>query len=191
MRISGSGFLYNMVRIIAGTLLQIGSGIRPAEDMEQILRSRERKQAGPVAGACGLTLLSIDYEKELQDFIEVENEDWSYILDQRELKAWKKQETEGQETLSGPAESGQKLISVPSAYLTVRRCAERDYEGLLTRLFHQNYRNGAACTFVRDLEVTGRLAEGQKYGFYSIFPAGAQETAVENEKLVYIWKACE
>ena len=206
MRISGSGFLYNMVRIIAGTLLQIGSGIRPAEDMEQILRSRERKQAGPVAGAGGLTLLSIDYEKELQDFIEVENEDWSYVLDQRELKAWKKQEKMSapaaeQEAISEPAESGQKRALMPAAYLTVCRCAERDYEGLLTRLFHQNYRNGAACTFVRDLEAPGRLAEGQKYGFYSIFPAGkgkrggvvpgAQETAAENEKLDYLWKACE
>ena len=191
MRISGSGFLYNMVRIIAGTLLQIGSGIRPVEDMEQILRSRERKQAGPVAGACGLTLLSIDYEKELQDFIEVENEDWSYVLDQRELKAWKKQEAEavGRETLSSPA-----------AYLTVRRCADRDYEGLLTRLFHQDYRNGAACTFVRDLEAPERLAEGQKYGFYSIFAAekgergvvpGAQETAAGDKIMNYIWKACE
>ena len=196
MRISGSGFLYNMVRIIAGTLLQIGSGIRPVEDMEQILRSRERKQAGPVAGACGLTLLSIDYEKELQDFIEVENEDWSYVLDQREMKAWKKQEAEavGRETLSSPA-----------AYLTVRRCADRDYEGLLTRLFHQNYRNGAACTFVRDLEAPERLMEGQKHGFYSIFPAGAgvQEAALrsqksapedekqKDEKLDYVWKACE
>ena len=194
MRISGSGFLYNMVRIIAGTLLQIGSGIRPVEDMEQILRSRERKQAGPVAGACGLTLLSIDYEKELQDFIEVENEDWSYVLDQRELKEWKRKKAAGQEKDSAPA-----------AYLTVRRCAGRDYEALLTRLFHQNYRNGAACTFVRDLEAPERLAEGQKYGFYSIFPAGAgvQEAALrsqksapedekqKDEKLDYVWKACE
>ena len=175
MRISGSGFL-------------------------QILRSRERKQAGPVAGACGLTLLFIDYEKELQDFIEVENEDWSYVLDQREVKEWKKQEAAGQEALSMPA-ADQEAVSAPAAYLTVRRCAERDYEGLLTRLFHQNYRNGAACTFVRDLEAPERLAEGQKYGFYSIFPAGkgergravpeAQETAAEDEELDYLWKACE
>ena len=209
MKISGSGFLYNMVRIIAGTLLQIGSGIRPVEDMEQILRSRERKQAGPVAGACGLTLLSIDYEKELQDFIEVENEDWSYVLDQRELKDWKRKKAAGQEALERTAagqetleqtESGQKRASVPAAYLTVCRCADSDYEALLTRLFHQNYRNGAACTFVRDLEAPERLAEGQKYGFYSIFAAvkgeqgvipGAQETAAGDEKLDYVWKACE
>ena len=99
----------------------------------------------------------------------------------------------------------QEMVSAPAAYLTVRRCTGRDYEALLTRLFHQNYRNGAACTFVRDLEVTGRLAEGQKYGFYSIFPAGAgvQEAALrsqksapedekqKDEKLDYVWKACE
>ena len=113
----------------------------------------------------------------------------------------------GRETLSSPeraeskperaeskpeqTESGQEKASAPAAYLTVRRCAGRDYEALLTRLFHQNYRNGAACTFVRDLESPGRLAEGQKYGFYSIFQAGLQETAAEDEKLDYLWKACE
>ena len=152
---------------------------------------------GVAAGACGLTLLSIDYEKELQDFIEVENEDWSYVLDQRELKAWKKQEK-----TSAPA-AEQEAVSEPAAYLTVRRCADRDYEGLLTRLFHQNYRNGAVCTFVRDLEAPERLMEGQKYGFYSIFPAGVQEAALrsqksapedekqKDEKLDYVWKACE
>ena len=153
IRISGSGFLYNMVRIIAGTLLQIGSGIRPAEDMERILRARDRKNAGPVAGACGLTLASIEFQKELEDEVSAENEDWSYVLDQRELKAGK---------------------TVRAAYLTVYRCAERDYRELLTRLFHQNYRNGAACTYVRDLEKPGRLAPGQQYGFYTLEAADGE-----------------
>ena len=90
------------------------------------------------------------------------------------------------------------MVSAPAAYLTVNRCTGRDYEALLTRLFHQNCRNGAACTFVRDLEVPERLAEGQKYGFYSIFPAGEQKTAAGgpktaagDEKQNYVWKACE
>lgn len=150
IRITGSGFLYNMVRIIAGTLLQIGTGIRPVEDMERILRARDRAAAGPVAGACGLTLVSIRFQEELEDSISVENEDWSYVLDQRELKNRKDGE------------------SVEAAYLTVNRCGDRDFPELLSRLFHQNYRNGAACTYVRDLERPERLAAGQKYGFYTL-----------------------
>ncbi len=169
IKISGSGFLYNMVRIIAGTLLQIGSGIRPPEDMERILRSRDRKNAGPVAGACGLTLLSIEFEKELEDQISVSNEDWSYLLDQRELKDGKN--LPGAETAgNGPASS-----AGPAAFLTIHRCGDRDHEELLTRLFHQNYRNGAACTMVRDLERPERLAAGQQYGFYVLQRTDSEE----------------
>ena len=59
--VSGYGFLYNMVRIIAGTLLEAGRGeIRP-EEMERILMSCSREQAGPTAPACGLTLMDIAF----------------------------------------------------------------------------------------------------------------------------------
>ncbi len=61
IRICGNGFLYNMVRIIAGTLLEIGSGQRPAEEMAQILAAQDREDAGPTAPACGLTLEEISY----------------------------------------------------------------------------------------------------------------------------------
>lgn len=61
LRIIGNGFLYNMVRIIAGTLLEVGKGsIRP-EQMEDSLDARDRSQAGPTARACGLTLVEIRY----------------------------------------------------------------------------------------------------------------------------------
>ena len=42
IRISGSGFLYNMVRIIAGTLVKIGMGVYPPEKMEEILEEKNR-----------------------------------------------------------------------------------------------------------------------------------------------------
>lgn len=193
IRISGSGFLYNMVRIIAGTLMQIGSGIRPADDMEKILRSRERKNAGPVAGACGLTLLSIRFEKELQDFIEVENEDWSYMLDQRELKNAKTCGADaGEKEPAAEFTQGESLRAAPAAYLTLRRAADRDYEALLTRLLHQNYRNGASSTFVRDLEKPERLRAGQKYGFYTISEPGPEDPVREESAVrgMY-WKASE
>ena len=61
IRVTGRGFLYNMVRIIAGTLMEAGRGHREPEDVEKILQARERQAAGPTAPACGLTLVRIDY----------------------------------------------------------------------------------------------------------------------------------
>ena len=58
IRISGSGFLYNMVRIIAGTLMKVGMGVYPPEHVEEILEARDRQQAGQTALARGLTLVN-------------------------------------------------------------------------------------------------------------------------------------
>lgn len=60
--IRGNGFLYNMVRIIAGTLLLVGLGNKKPEEIKEILQAKNREIAGPTAPACGLTLLEIDYE---------------------------------------------------------------------------------------------------------------------------------
>ncbi len=62
IQVSGNGFLYNMVRIIAGTLIQIGSGIREPEDIPSVLAACDRQSAGPTAPARGLTLLGMKYE---------------------------------------------------------------------------------------------------------------------------------
>ena len=61
IRISGNGFLYNMVRIIVGTLMKIGLGIWPEDCMESILAAKDRTKAGPKAEAKGLTLVEIKY----------------------------------------------------------------------------------------------------------------------------------
>ncbi len=58
---SGNGFLYNMARIIAGTLLEIGKGNLQAKNMAGILASLDREQAGPTAPAQGLTLWDVKY----------------------------------------------------------------------------------------------------------------------------------
>ena len=63
IRVSGNGFLYNMVRIIAGTLMEAGRGHIPPEQMQDILEARDRQAAGPTAPACGLTLIGIEFEK--------------------------------------------------------------------------------------------------------------------------------
>ena len=63
-RITGSGFLYNMVRIMAGTLILVGAGERQPEEIETILLAKNREAAGPTAPAKGLTLMGIEIENE-------------------------------------------------------------------------------------------------------------------------------
>jgi tRNA pseudouridine38-40 synthase len=60
--ISGSGFLHHMVRIVVGTLVEIGRGRRPVEWMSQVLAGRDRMRAGPTAPAHGLVLVSVEYD---------------------------------------------------------------------------------------------------------------------------------
>ena len=61
IRVCGNGFLYNMVRILAGTLLEVGEGKRKPEDMERILQACDRAAAGPTAPAQGLTLIRYEF----------------------------------------------------------------------------------------------------------------------------------
>ena len=65
IRVNGNGFLYNMVRIIAGTLLEVGKGSIKPEQMEEIIKSTDRAKAGPTAPAKGLKLIEIRYELSL------------------------------------------------------------------------------------------------------------------------------
>ncbi|MHA0858121.1 tRNA pseudouridine(38-40) synthase TruA [Paenibacillus sp. CMAA1364] len=60
-RVSGNGFLYNMVRKMIGTLIEIGLGEIEAEELPKILSSKERIQTGGMADACGLYLEKINY----------------------------------------------------------------------------------------------------------------------------------
>lgn len=57
----GNGFLNHMVRIITGTLIEIGAGKKDPGDMEKILKSRMRNQAGVIAPAKGLALKEVKY----------------------------------------------------------------------------------------------------------------------------------
>ncbi len=58
IRVTGNGFLYHMVRILAGTLLEVGRGRMKPEEIPGILESQNRDLAGPTAPACGLTMIS-------------------------------------------------------------------------------------------------------------------------------------
>jgi tRNA pseudouridine38-40 synthase len=59
--VEGDGFLYNMVRALAGTLLDVARGKRDGAEIPALLASRDRRLAGPTAPACGLYLLRVLY----------------------------------------------------------------------------------------------------------------------------------
>lgn len=62
LRFEGNGFLYNMVRIMTGTLVEVGTGKREPETIRDILQQKERSLAGEKAPAQGLTLLTVRYD---------------------------------------------------------------------------------------------------------------------------------
>lgn len=61
IRVTGTGFLYNMVRIIAGTLMEVGRGNMLPEQIKEVLDAKDRQAAGPTAPACGLTLVKYEF----------------------------------------------------------------------------------------------------------------------------------
>lgn len=65
IRLTGNGFLYNMVRIIAGTLIKAGLGAIPPVKVKEILEKKDRSHAGPKAPAQGLTLEKIEYSNKI------------------------------------------------------------------------------------------------------------------------------
>ena len=60
--LTGNGFLYNMVRIIAGTLVEVGLGNIKAEDIPAIIEAKDRTRAGKTLPPHGLMLLKVDYD---------------------------------------------------------------------------------------------------------------------------------
>lgn len=150
IRISGSGFLYNMVRIIAGTLIQVGRGVWPPEEVEEILAAKDRRRAGQTAPAVGLTLVGMEYETELSQWQHSQNADWEYHILQSHIK------------------------TDETAYFLIRRCCKEDWERLICRNIHHAFQNGAKRVFLVDLEKE-RLQEGMQYGYYRIDRANWQE----------------
>ena len=61
VRISADGFLYNMVRIIVGTLVEVAFGRIKIENIDKIIEEKDRSQAGMTVPACGLYLDSVRY----------------------------------------------------------------------------------------------------------------------------------
>ena len=149
LRLSGSGFLYNMVRIIAGTLVKIGAGIYPEEAMAEILEARSREKAGPRAPAMGLTLKSIAEEEALPERIREENRHWAYDLYQGNISGAAREEKSGN----------------PCAFMIIRACDGGDYDALLLRLTKYLSRNGALDIYCKD--ETGRLKDGRAADYFT------------------------
>ncbi len=63
IRVCGNGFLYNMVRIIAGTLIEVGQGKRKPEELAGIIEKKDRSAAGPTAPPQGLILMKYEFQQ--------------------------------------------------------------------------------------------------------------------------------
>lgn len=68
IEVEADGFLYNMVRTIVGTLVQVGREKMPANHVARVLASRDRRQAGPTAPPQGLFLLRVNYPRAIVEF---------------------------------------------------------------------------------------------------------------------------
>lgn len=62
IELTGNGFLYNMVRIIAGTLVDVGLGKINSEEIPEIIEAKDRKRAGKTLPPHGLYLVKVEYE---------------------------------------------------------------------------------------------------------------------------------
>ena len=60
--VAADGFLYNMVRILVGTMLRVAERKFTPEEMPRILQAKDRRKAGPTAPACGLYLNRVFYD---------------------------------------------------------------------------------------------------------------------------------
>ena len=63
IRVTGNGFLYNMIRILTGTLIEAGQGRQKPEKIKEILEKKDRSLAGFTAPARGLTLEKVFYDR--------------------------------------------------------------------------------------------------------------------------------
>jgi len=167
LRVSGTGFLYNMVRIIAGTLIKIGTGIFTEDSMKEILEKRDRSAAGPKAPANGLTLISIMEEETLPEIQQAKNEHWSTTCYQE----W--------------------IYQNKIALLVIHQAEERDYHRILLKNTKQLSRNGAEKIYV--LDWTDRLFAGQQEDYFTYekpaledIPSGIQELLTEEINRVFV-----
>ncbi len=126
IRLTGDGFLYNMVRIIAGTLMEVGRGAYPPEQVEEILNGRDRRLAGPKAPAEGLTLVSIRHIGALPVTESSCNKWIDYTVDRSRLET-------------------DKVVA-----MEIRRCEASERERMIKRTAKHAFWDGAQELLVRE-----------------------------------------
>jgi len=157
IRISGNGFLYNMVRIIVGTLIKVGLGVYPPSYIKEILNAKNRQAAGPKAPAKGLTLVSIEFEKELPEKWGTRNEEFVYQVFQQDIEKKK------------------------VAYIQVEYCIEEEYLSLIERIARQVFRNGARTVYLTQTKGIKVLENNEFMAGEFIF----QSCKLEREEISY------
>ena len=142
IRLSGNGFLYNMVRIIAGTLIKVGLNIYPPEHVKEILLAESRDAAGPKAPAKGLTLIGIEEQEKLVPVIISHDDCFDYVVAQDDI------------------------VSKSRSYVVINYCKDSKFEQVVEHIVRQQIRNGAKKVHVHD-KCAGRLKDGIIVGNYT------------------------
>lgn len=81
---TGDGFLYNMIRILMGTLLEVGMGKRKSEEMTAILKGKNRELAGPTVPAQGLCLEAVEYVEKTENTEKTDQTEKTEMTDRAE-----------------------------------------------------------------------------------------------------------
>jgi len=130
--VSGDGFLYNMVRIIVGTLINVGIGKYSSEYVYEILKEEDRKMAGKKSPAEGLKLVSIEEVPRMPDVLDIVSEKFSYIINNYYC-----------DTIIGE----HITVSLDSV-ITLRECYKAEFLKTIKRLLKKCFRNNARKVFI-------------------------------------------
>jgi pseudouridylate synthase I len=130
--ISGDGFLYNMVRIIVGTLINVGIGKYSSEYVYEILKEEDRKKAGKKSPAEGLKLVSIEEVPRMPCVLDIVSEKFSYIINNY---------------YSDTIMEEHKIVSLDS-FITLRKCSKAEFLKTIKRLLKKCFRNNARKVFI-------------------------------------------
>ena len=156
IRLRGNSFLTHMVRIIAGTLMKIGTGQYPPEKIKEMLAARDRYAAGPKAPARGLTLVSFEEVFGLLPEEHAESPDWAYTIT-REGDFPNALDPQSSAVVTGDV----LPCGSYAARIHIERSSDDYFERNVSRLAKHAFQDRASEVFVTD--AAGRLGDGQHF----------------------------
>ena len=153
IRLTGTGFLTHMVRIIAGTLIKIGKGQWPSSRMKEALDACDRQAAGPKAPAEGLTLISIEDVTGLAPVEHVENDRWDYTIYRLRTggRLLAVDTAPSEEELRGECAGAERIMPGEhyAVHIFFHRCAPEYELRNASRLTRQAFRDRADSVLIR------------------------------------------